>query len=249
MVSELKVIIISKDNKLSTNLTGLLEQGGVKAIHQTHKINGLGKFIEAFKPDILFIRPDGLSKSPARIAEITAEHDHFVKLVLIENASTVDMKGLPFGAVSYLSETFSFQEVDQLISSLLYDRRTERHGDLLERLNSKVCPAKLKFSTRSGHTFIDPEEIIYLKADSNYTHVHLRDRRHITVSKSLRTFDIGLTNSFFVRISRSAIININYLVELDRNQKSCLLKYNGQEFKLPITKNHTKVLMKHYLNC
>ena len=248
-VRELRIILINKDKDLGAKLSSYLQAGGVTSIQSVIELKTLNKSLDTLNPDIIFIHPDGFNKSSSEIIELVKQIDENSDIVIIEGNTKTEPTHLIFGTVSYLDKPLNFRKVEKVISGFLLRRKIEHFETIMYRLNSAVCPVKLKFSTRQGHIFIDPEEIIYFKADSNYTHIFLRDRKQITVAKSLRTFDVGLSNSFFERISRSAIVNLNYLIELDRHQKMCLLRYKDQEYKLPVTKTHIKSLFKNYLNC
>ena len=248
-VRELRIILINKDKDLGDKLSSYLQAGGVTSLESVNQLKTLNKSLNGLHPDIIFIHPDGFNKSSSEIIELVKQIDENSDIVIIEGHTKTEPTHLIFGTVSYLDKPLNFRKVEKVISSFLLRKKIEHFETIMYRLNSAVCPVKLKFSTRQGHIFIDPEEIIYFKADSNYTHIFLRDRKQITVAKSLRTFDVGLSNSFFERISRSAIVNLNYLIELDRHQKMCLLRYKDQEYKLPVTKTHIKSLFKNYLNC
>ncbi|MBA4848780.1 LytTR family DNA-binding domain-containing protein [Emticicia sp. BO119] len=61
---------------------------------------------------------------------------------------------------------------------------------------------------------IQPQDIIYLEADINYTIFHTRHSKFITAFH-LKFFDAALKeHSDFIRINKSYILNVNYLQDL-----------------------------------
>jgi two-component system, LytTR family, response regulator len=58
---------------------------------------------------------------------------------------------------------------------------------------------------------IPPHEIIYLRADSNYTHVFLSNGEHRLVCSTLKTFEHRYINLGFFRIHKSSIINLDFV--------------------------------------
>ncbi|PLK45247.1 LytTR family DNA-binding domain-containing protein [Emticicia sp. TH156] len=62
---------------------------------------------------------------------------------------------------------------------------------------------------------ISPEEIIYLEASINYTTFHTRNNK-FTSAFHLKFFDEVLKeHTYFVRINKSYILNLNYLEALN----------------------------------
>ncbi|MEJ2595465.1 MAG: LytTR family DNA-binding domain-containing protein [bacterium] len=244
---ELNVMIVCSNKKTEKELRQILQTGGVRLLKAKNGSNGLGIDENKPSPDLIFIGAKEYQQLEARKGKGLKRA--YPGTVVIADTPHPSVQGLEFGNTTYLTEPLSYKKVEEIVSQYLMMRKLAKIEKVLTGLNRNVVPSRLRFSTRTGHVFLAPEEIIYLKADSNYTHVFLRDRKHITVSKSLRTFDVGLKDSDFVRISRSSIININYLKEIDRTSKHCLLHVNGQQFKLPLSGSYSKKLMEHYKNC
>ncbi len=75
--------------------------------------------------------------------------------------------------------------------------------------------------------FVNVDDIICCDADEVYTHVHLKDKRKIiTVAKPLSTFETLLEGHDFFRISKSHIINPNYIITLYKDRNQILLQGN-----------------------
>ena len=71
---------------------------------------------------------------------------------------------------------------------------------------------------------IDNEDLIYCKAESNYTKIFLKDRSYL-ISKSLNYFESSLPKALFIRCHKSYIINVNYIM-IVKNQNKIVLKNN-----------------------
>ncbi|MBL4624994.1 MAG: LytTR family transcriptional regulator [Flavobacteriales bacterium] len=59
----------------------------------------------------------------------------------------------------------------------------------------------------------ESDNIIYCEADSNYTHIHLKNSRKITVTKTLKVYEELLSPSKFHRIHQSYLVNLNCIIE------------------------------------
>ena len=54
-------------------------------------------------------------------------------------------------------------------------------------------------------------DIVWIEAMNNYSHVHLKDSRYITLAYNLGKLETFLPVRYFARINRSEIINIHYV--------------------------------------
>jgi len=105
----------------------------------------------------------------------------------------------------------------------------------------KVYSSKIKFCTKESILFYDPEEIIYGKAEQNYTCLYITDGNKLLLSKNIGVLEEKLAPYGFFRISRSALINLRYLKYIDRQQKICFLETDRQ-YRLKTSGNRIREL-------
>jgi len=104
--------------------------------------------------------------------------------------------------------------------------------DLLDTFGKK----RLKFNTINGFTIINPEDIVYCKAEQNYTHIYLKNMQHEIITSNIGKIELQLPTTCFVRISRSAIVNLDYIKEVYRNKKQCIVRYNKETITLKVSR-------------
>lgn len=84
-----------------------------------------------------------------------------------------------------------------------------------ENLISTAAPTpKISFPFKGGIYLFSPSDIIRLKADSNYTYIHVRDHKPILMAKVLSAYESILEPFGFIRIHRSHIINPEYVQQI-----------------------------------
>lgn len=69
-----------------------------------------------------------------------------------------------------------------------------------------------------------PNEVLLLKANINYTEIHLKCGRKIMLAKTLKEFYKEFEKFGFFRVNRSVVINMNFVVKTDENFQSLKLK-------------------------
>lgn len=106
--------------------------------------------------------------------------------------------------------------------------------DFLEE-HPKGC--KIRVPTRNGLLFLHPSEIVYIKADNNYTEIHTDKGVQEKLAMNIGKFHEMLPRKAFTRINRSIIINRQYLSRYDRATKTCTLVKNGDSWVFPVTQS------------
>jgi len=74
-----------------------------------------------------------------------------------------------------------------------------------------VSSSKMSVHVLHNLIFSNPDLIVYCKADGNYTQIHLSNRCLID-SKTLKQVQSLLPEDTFIRIHKSCLININYII-------------------------------------
>ncbi|HRE63891.1 MAG TPA: LytTR family transcriptional regulator DNA-binding domain-containing protein, partial [Ferruginibacter sp.] len=77
---------------------------------------------------------------------------------------------------------------------------------------------------------------IYLEALSNYTRLHLINKKIIVTSRTLKTYEKILPTSFFYRVHNSYIVNSRHICNIN-TQGTILL---SQNLTIPIARRRKK---------
>ena len=79
-----------------------------------------------------------------------------------------------------------------------------------------------------GRTTILPQEVVYFKADVNYTNILLSNGRKILVATTLKKLQSRFENfPKLVRVSKSMMINIDCIFQ---NTENAIILQNGETF-------------------
>lgn len=104
---------------------------------------------------------------------------------------------------------------------------------LLENLNvNDQNVSKIAFPTLEGFELIHTNQILYCKAESNYCSIKKIDGFLKTAAKTLKYVEELLPTTSFLRIHKTYVINLNYVVRYHKANKEVELT-NGE--KLPVS--------------
>ncbi|MCU0323934.1 MAG: LytTR family transcriptional regulator [Spirosomaceae bacterium] len=71
----------------------------------------------------------------------------------------------------------------------------------------------------AGKKKVQPSEVLYLKADVNYTEVYLNDGEVVIVSKTLKELEKRFCDHNFFRTHKSFMVNMKYVTGFRINEE------------------------------
>jgi two-component system LytT family response regulator len=169
---------------------------------------------------------DLLDQLPDRTFEtvfVTA-YDHYAKDALNNHAAY------------YLTKPIN---IDELINAVNYvegvrEKEASLEGEVLSTI-SKGVEGKLTLPQQDGFQILNVAEILYCKADDNYTEIYLLNKK-ILVSKTLKYFEDALAEFPFARVHKSFLVNVNEVVKYKKGKGGSVVMSNGKEVMVSASK-------------
>tara|TARA_R110002074_G_scaffold122612_5_gene257294 strand:- start:11410 stop:12141 length:732 start_codon:yes stop_codon:yes gene_type:complete len=169
---------------------------------------------------------DLLDQLPDRTFEtvfVTA-YDHYAKDALNNHAAY------------YLTKPIN---IDELINAVNYvegvrEKEASLEGEVLTT-KSKMVEGKLTLPQQDGFQILNVSEILYCKADDNYTEIYLLNKK-ILVSKTLKYFEDALAEFPFARVHKSFLVNVNEVVKYRKGKGGSVVMSNGKELLVSASK-------------
>jgi two-component system, LytTR family, response regulator len=133
------------------------------------------------------------------------------------------IKAIRFSALDYLVKPIEIDDLKTAVNKAEEKRNHSYPNPQIELLVEQLISKKNNFSriaipTIEGLQFIRVEDIIYLEASSNYTHIFSTEKKKYIVSRTLKDFEDMLPTETFLRIHNSYIINKNYVEKYIRGE-------------------------------
>ncbi len=133
--------------------------------------------------------------------------------------------------------------IDDLIKAVDYVTEIKNRENKLQ--NSVLVP-KINFSdhkitipTQNGFEVLQMKNIIYCKADDNYTELYLNNTKIKLVSKTLKYFEDILKENGFARIHKSFLVNVAYITSYKKGKGGTVHLSNGKELSVSASKKAT----------
>ena len=153
---------------------------------------------------------------------------------------------------SYTLEALRLSAVDYLLKPIDEEELQTAITRLKKRVNEKakyklIKPEKkqnnrLALPTAEGVYIVDKASIIRVEAMSTYSVFLLTDAKKIVVSKTLKEFEPVLDDANFMRINRSVIVNLDFVVKYRKGDGGTLELSDGSEIEVSPQKKEALLL-------
>ena len=207
--------------------------------------------IRSEKPDIVFLDMqmpgcDGLHV----VGELPADNRPAIIFVTAHENFAVD--AFAVHATDYLLKPFDQQRFKTALERATQYVRTRRTGELGARLESILAdsaptqkkPGRLAFKSDGRIVFLKPEEIVWVEAADNYVVLHLGDASRLMLRETLSALEARLGAVEFARVSRSAIVRLDQVKELQPTFHGDYTVVLRDGTRVPLSRSHRGQLEK-----
>ncbi|WP_298498328.1 LytTR family DNA-binding domain-containing protein [uncultured Algibacter sp.] len=130
--------------------------------------------------------------------------------------------------------------IDELIKAVDYVTEIKTKEDALQDEilvpKTNAVAGKITIPQLDGFEILNTVDILYCKADDNYTEIYLNNNKKKLVSKTLKYFEEALINSGFARVHKSYLVNVNEVVKYIKGKGGSVLLSNGKQVMVSASK-------------
>jgi len=142
------------------------------------------------------------------------------------------IEALRAAAFDFLLKPVSKTELEEALHRFKLKCHKDQFKRKAQALFQKIePPQKIVFTHYRGFVAYQPDEILYIEADRNYSFVHLTSGKKQIVSMQLGQIEKAIPQKHFFRINRSTIINLTWFTHADQKLKKCYLEVNGEKYE------------------
>ncbi len=131
-------------------------------------------------------------------------------------------------------------DIDELIKAVDYVAEIKTKEDALQDQvlipKTNTVEGKITIPQQDGFEVLNTKDILYCKADDNYTQIFLNNNKKKLVSKTLKYFEDILSESGFARVHKSYLINVSEVVKYVKGKGGSVILSNGKEIMVSASK-------------
>ncbi len=233
---KLKAIIVEDEANSREILRNYLTKycPSVNLLGEAESIDEAKKLIEKHKLDLVFLDVEMPFGTGFDLLDQLPDRAFETVFVTAYNQYAID--ALNSHAAYYLMKPIN---IDELIKAVDYVTEIRTKEDALEdrvltpKLNK--VDGKITLPQQDGFQILNVADILYCKADDNYTEIFLVNKK-ILVSKTLKYFEEALSQFAFSRIHKSYLVNVNEVVKYRKGKGGSVVVSNGKELLVSASK-------------
>lgn len=231
-------VIIDDEPKSVFTLKSFLQQHcqDVKIVGDANNAKNGRELIESAKPQLVFLDIEMPLGSGFDLLQSLPSIEFEIIFITAYNEYAIN--AFRFSALDYLLKPLRISQLMDAVdkaSKRIKEKTATRNYELLLRNMKEHNAAKQKIAfTDRGEQFLVPmEEIMYLLADGNYTHVHTEEKIFLT-TKNLKDFEDMLPPDIFCRIHHGHIVNIQFIAKVQKGRGGSVSMKDGKVLEIAV---------------
>ncbi|MDQ1004947.1 two-component system response regulator LytT [Neobacillus niacini] len=192
------------------------------------------------KPDLVFLDIELDEDSGLDLAKKLEKLKPAPAIVFATAYDEFALKAFELNAVDYILKPFDEERIGKTLEKI---KRMQKMGDQDFPISSMKNSQNGKIAVLVDERIIllTIDDIVYLESSEGKCTIETMDQKH-KVSETLVVLEKKLTNTKFLRVHRSFIVNIDFIVEIEPwfNSTYNLIMKNGS--KVPVSRTYVKGL-------
>lgn len=246
-----RVIIVDDESHARDKLAGLLnsyDEIGLSAVCK----NGLEAInkINSICPDLVFLDIEMPVIDGFQIID-NIECDPLPYIIFVTAFSEYAVKAFEVEALDYIHKPIdqnrlqkSLDRYFKLVSDPKDAGKYEERVKHVVREAETVKPLDRFIVKKSGEYFlINDDDVAWIESDGNYIRIVTDDAKYF-VRHTLTGFEKHLDPTHFFRVSRSVIVNINWIKKIEDHHYGNFMVQMKNDSKLKMSKNYKGILEK-----
>jgi two-component system, LytTR family, response regulator len=234
----IKVALVDDELHCLDNLSELIGQNpGFINISECNNPSDAEECLLNLKPDLIFLDIHMPGMSGFELLKALNNRGYHPWVIFVTAFDSYAIEAIKNAAFDYLLKPVTENELEKTLERFLqaFSKRNEKpdYKSLMEALDVNK---KIRMNNSGGFILFNPDDIIYIEADWNYSRIFTNFDKSELITQNLGSIEDLLPRHSFIRINRSVIINLKYLYGVKRISRKCILCKDGNayEFSIPI---------------
>lgn len=188
------------------------------------------KSIKKNQPDLVLLDIEMPGFCGLQLLEFFNEDEINFSIIFITAYNEFAIQAFQLSAIDYILKPINITQLSDALER--FSKQKLKQIQLLETLKNNLQNEpvqKIAIPNRDSINYINPKDVLYVKADGSYSVFHTRDGQKFTLSRNLKYVEQMIGNiPYLKRCQKSYIVNINE-IKADNHANGTLLLSTGVE--------------------
>lgn len=237
----MKVLLVDDEVNARLALRGIIESHfpDLEIVDEAKDLPEAVRKINQLQPDVVFLDIEMPGYSGLELVSFFETDQVNFKIVFVTAYSEYALQAFEMSAIDYLLKPVRREQIARALEKI----QPTSQGQLqaLQQNTQAQGERRIGLQLGDGLLFVKIDQIMYLRADGSYTHIHLSDGQRLTVTKKLLEYEKLEQWGDFMRIHRSHIINLHHITKILKQDGGTVVMSDGEMF--PISSEKKQALM------
>lgn len=237
MTKKLQCYIVDDEPRAVNTLSYLIENycaDQASILGSTNKYEEALQFLQQNKPDVLFL--DIKLGNGKTGFDLLRDLGHLgnIQVIMTTAYDEFAIEAFKHGAANYLLKPINPDDLKLAIDRI---EKLPKQKELTQESKLiRTAQDRLFLPDRKGWNSFLFKDIVFLKAENVYTHIHLDNQPTEIISKSLGFIEQNhlVNNKSFIRVQKSYIVNVQHIVRINKQDSGFLEMSNGLSVPISI---------------
>ena len=148
-------------------------------------------------------------------------------------------------AIDYLLKPIDTDDLLKSVSKIQKNKENSNLGKelkkVLDSLSIKNVVSKVALPLAGKIVYVEIDDILYCKADGNYTEIYIKNQKKEMLSKKIKHIENIINSTNFFRVHNSYLVNLQYVKEFVKGDGQYLVLEN--KIKVPVSRSKKEELL------
>ncbi len=240
----MKILIIDDEKRARLNLNLILSEycPAVEVVAECENLAQGIKAIRKHQPHLVLLDIEMPGHSGLELFDFFNEDEINFSVIFTKAYNEYAIQAFKFSAIDYLLKPIVPEELVNAIKRLEKQQGKLEQIQILKENFAKEKLTKIAVPSGSSLIFLDTNKIVYLKGEGAYSELFLCDGTKHLVTRNLKNFeDILCNDERFVRIHKSYIVNVSYVIAFNKSDGGSLSLEN--KWQIPISSDKVEGIL------
>lgn len=229
-VKTFKVLIVDDEPEARNLLGSLLKEiPNVEVVDEVDNAESALYAIIQHYPDLILMDINMPGKTGIDIVRLLKDRNVEIPVVFISAFKEYAIRAIRCEVYDFLLKPVGREELYALVEKYRRLNQKGLPGRLMEILESIKEENKIRINSRHSYILVNPSEIVFCSAEEGYTNIYLANSKTEVANTSLTQIESKVKGHDFYRLSRSVLINLNYIRSINKSADLIVLK-SGDTF-------------------
>lgn len=239
----MKTVIIDDEVKSRQTIINFISKYApeLEVVGEADGVESAINLIETIKPELVFLdiqMPDGTGfELLGRL-----NYNNF-KLIFCTSFDQYAVKAFRYSALDYILKPIDPDIFIAAVKKIFSEKEPNSLKDKINVLdNNKTSFTRMALHSAEGINLVKIKDVIRCESSVNYTKFIIDKVPNLLVTKTLKEYDELLSAHGFVRIHKSHLVNINFVIRYIKGEGGWVEMYDGS--KIEVSRRKKETLMK-----